>query len=279
MALAAELARSATGLSRQVSEDIKRAFSSLSEQGLPLAGEVKVIFGAMFWLIYTERESAAAVYPSRFASIDLSVEPEPIQEDDERPAAVSATVVAGSLGYDMQAQILDGILQAKGLVDTFGDFNFSTGTALDDLADQLAPQFESRIRNADIEDLQIPAQSTNPITLSDSMWLDTRVVSGDAVEVVDGAHYEGRQVGTSLLSVRTKDGAFGGDQIAEQVEVSVSRLQVSITPEDTLAAPEASLVFAVTVSGALHPERVEIARADSLKGRRRSRTTVTVHTR
>jgi len=266
MKLAAELARSATGLSRQVSEDIKRAFSALSDVGLPLAGEVKVIFGAMFWLIYSEREGAAAAYPSTFTSIDLTVDPDPIQEDDERPALVSATVVAGSLGYDMQAQILDGILQAKGLVETFGDFNFSTGTVLDDLASQLAPQFASRIRDADIESLQIPAQSTNPITLDDALWLDTRVVSGSAVEVVDGAHYEGRQSGTSLLSVRTKDGEFGGDQIAEQVEVSVSPLQVTIAPDEVFVGAGNPWEFLVTVAGSRYPQSVEIDPMVSLQG-------------
>ena len=268
MERAAALHRSATGLSRQVADDIQWLFSELGSGRirLPYAAEISVLFGAAFWIIYAEREAAAAVYPSQLTSISVSVGRDPILEDDPDPVAIQAQVTAGSLGYDMQEYILDGIEQAKGLIDTFGGFDFSTGTVLDDLAEELGPMFEERIRGADIESLQIPAAEFGPVTLADSAWIDARVVDGDAVEIVDDAQYFGRNDGTATLSIRTKDGKFGDGQLADQIVVLVEKLGMTMSPEEVFVVPDAVRTFDVTVTNSKYPEMVELSGVEELQG-------------
>lgn len=266
MELAQRLAESTYGMSREVAEDIKQVFSDLSDNDVPLAGEVKVLFGAMFWVIYAEREAAASVYPSFLAEMDVTVDKDPILEDDSVAAEIRAEVLAGSLGYNMQDQILDGIGQAKSLIDTYGDFDFSTGTELDDLADKLAPVFQDRIKDVDIDALKIPADSFGPIILADTMWLDSRIVSGDALTKLDDTHYRGRLRGTATISVRTGDGLFGDSQLARQIGMEVIPLQVGIDPTDVVLKDSEVKVFTVTVTDSEYPDSVELAWKDPHQG-------------
>ncbi len=265
MELAVRLQQSATGLSREVARDIVQVFSELGggRNQLPWANEISVLFSAVFWIIYSEREAEGSVYPSRLTSIEVAVDEEVIREDDPSLFSVSAQVTAASLGYNMQEEILAGISEAKRLVDTFGSFDFSTGDpVIDGAANQLSATFASRIQNIDIESLQIPADSFGPVTLRDSLWLDARVVAGDAVTIVGGVQYVGQKQGAATISIRTQDGAFGDDQLADQVDVEVDDIRVSIFPEEALAGDEPELNFEVQVHDAVFPDELEVDRSE-----------------
>jgi hypothetical protein len=266
METAAEMAASATGLSREVSEDIQQVFADLESNQLPLAGEVKAVFGAMFWVIYTQREQAASLLPSRLTAIDVMGDPVALEEDDERPATITANVYATSLGYNLQGQIIDGLNEAAGLVQTTGKFDFSTGTPLDDVAAKIAPKFESRLRDLQIDELDIPSELFGPVLLTEATWFTARLVEGEAVEVVGDVQFEGRRAGPAKLSVRTADGEFGGSQIAGQLDVEVKTLQVTISPTEASVAPGDPKSFDVTVARSYHPESVAVVNPGSLQG-------------
>lgn len=266
MEKAAEAAAAATGLSRQVAQDIQKAFANLESAKVPLAGEVKAIFGAMFWIIYTQREQAAALLPSQFTAMTVTADGDRILEDDEEPSMLAAEVYATSLGYDLQQQLLDGINEAMGLVQSTGKFELSTGTALDDVAAKIGPEFKRRLGDLDIEDLDLEPELFGPVPIDAPEWLDSRIVSGSSVEQVDDVSYRGMEVGTTTVSVRTQDGEFGGAQIAEQVGIEVVPIQVSISPTEVVIEPEDARSFDVTVTNAKYPDRVAIDPSVALQG-------------
>lgn len=266
MEKAAEAAEAATGLSRQVAQDIQKAFAALESASVPLAGEVKAVFGAMFWIIYTQREQAAALLPSQFTAMTVTADGERILEDDEEPSTLSADVYATSLGYDLQQQLLDGINEAIGLVQSTGKFELSTGTALDDVAAKIGPEFKNRLGDLDIEDLDLEAELFGPVPIDAPEWLDSRIVSGSSVERVDDVSYRGVEVGTTSVSLRTQDGEFGGAQIAEQVDIEVVPIQVSLSPTEATVEPEGARTFDITVTNARYPDRVAIDPSVALQG-------------
>lgn len=264
MKAAAEARRAASGLSREVAADIGKAFSAAGELGLPLADVVEAVFSAIFWVIYNEREKAAALYPSQFTSMSVKVDRESFLEDEDEQGRVSeAEVTATSDGYDLQKEILDGIEEAASLAQTTGKFDFSTGTPVDDAAGQLASVIEERLRAMDIEELDIGPELFGPVDVTDPSWIQARAVHPDVIEVVEGTTYEPRLWGDATLSVRTTDGEFGGEQISESVQITVTPLLVTITPTDTTVVagdPDhiQIVTFRVEVQGSAHPDSVDL---------------------
>lgn len=265
MGKAAEIARSVTGLSREAAEDIQQLFGSLERNGLPLAGEVKVVVAAMFWVIYAQREADASILPSYFVGAEANADPVELLEDDESQGGLTLDVTAANLGYDMQKQLIDGTKQATALSDKFGGFDFSTGTVLDKVVEKLAPQFEAALRDLDLDDLKVPSEQFS-VSILEAEWVDARVVSGEAVTIVDGVTFEGNRAGPATVSVRTKDGAFGGQQIAAQVSVRVPEIQVQVSPTDQVVGGGDTKTFDVTVSNSAHPDMVALVQPTPLQG-------------
>lgn len=266
MAAAAEARRSANGLSREVAADIGGAFSAASELGLPLADVVGAVFGAIFWVIYSEREKAAGLYPSQFTSMTVEVDRDRFLEDEDEQGRVSeAEVTATSDGYDLQKEIIDAIAQAASLAKTTGAFDpdLSTGTRVDETPGKLASVIEERLRAMDIDELQIEPELFGPVDVTDPAWIQARTVHPDVIEVVEGTTYEPRRWGNAILSVLTADGKFGGEQITQQVEIAVTPLLVTISPTDTtvLAGDPDDLqivTFRVEVQGSVYPDSVDL---------------------
>lgn len=268
MSAAAAADRAANGLSREVADDIGTAFSVVSQLGLPIAGAVESVFGALFWLIYSEREKMAALFPSRFTAMNIEVDKERFAEDEDADGRVTlARVSATSEGYDLQQEIIDGLKQAISLAESTGKFDFSTGTDADAVVSQVEGDLRAAIEawavDMEIEAFDSPAELFGPVTVTDPMWIEARIAAGESVELVGETTYEPRATGTSTLSVRTEDGRFGGEQIAEQVEITVAPLNVSISPADTIVGagdPEVVefVTFRVTVEESHSPDSVDL---------------------
>jgi hypothetical protein len=262
MSLAAEMARRATGASREVAEQIQKVFGDLADAEIPVAGQVRQIFAVVFWIIYTEREAVAATYPSVFTAAEASASPERMREDDGSDGMLRLTVTAASLGYDMQDQIVEGLDQIRAVIDQFGSFEFATGDAeLDEFASRLVAQAEKKIRATDFENLEIPASSVTR-TLGGDGYVDARVITGTAVETGILGRYFGKEAGTATVSLRTRDGAFGGQQIADQVDVTVLAIRLTISPAEVWLLPDAVKSFTVKVGDAVYPD--EIARDEEV---------------
>lgn len=265
----AEAQRRTEGISARVAADIIDAFSTLDEHGLPVAGVVSEIFSWISWLITTERTKAAALYPSTFTGMSLQVDRDRFMEDEDETGKLTfASVTATNLGYNLLNEIIDGIKQAVSLAETTGEFDFSTGTDADEAAsefrERILPIIEQRLRELQLEAFDIQPEPFGPVVVTDRKWIDARLAAGDAITLDEEAiTYEPRLFGESTVSVRTADGEFGGDQIAEQVVITVDELMVSISPATTFVAPSDPQnpqfeVFTVEVQDSKYPDMVDL---------------------
>lgn len=265
MSAAAKAQRRASGVAQRVADDIGTAFSNAGELKLPAADVAGEIFGQVFWVVQTLRERAAALYPSEFTAMTVEVDPAEILEDREVTGRVSrAEVTATNEGYDLQMEIIDAVSQALSLTETAEAFEISTGTFADTVVSELMPLVERAIRGAEIDALKVSPQTFGPVNVNDPEWIQLRVVSGPAVEVVDGTlTYKPRRRGSSVLSGRTFDGKFGGEQIARQAEVTIPAIELSLVPDDTTVAPRDPenpqvVSFRVEVRKSAHPDSVDV---------------------
>ncbi len=266
MAKAAEADRLAHGVSDKVAKDIEHAFAVADKLGLPLADVVKDVLGFMFWVVENDRKKTAALLPSYFTAMKMDVSQTTFLEDEAAQGSVShAEVFAANKGWDLGKEIIDGFLKAADLAETVGDF--STGTpAADKLASRLKSLVEKRLHEMKIEDLVISPEGFGPVDVTEPPWIQARVALGDAIAIVSGTTYEPRRAGMATLSVRTKDGGFGGQQIAAQADILVETIQLQIDPADTHIAPGKQKTFTVTVEKATHPEQVAIDGSVQLQG-------------
>jgi hypothetical protein len=258
MRAAASAKASADGISKRVADDIVKAFGVAGEHGLPVAEAVQTAFALTFWVIYTEREKAAALYPSRFTSMQLSVDRDRFFEDQDAHGRVShAAVYATNDGYNLQEEILGAVDQARTLAKQTGKFDFSTGTDADAVAGMLLPKIEARLREMRIEALDIPAELFGPVNVTEPAWIQARIAAGDAVAMVDETVYEPRAWGVATLSVRTRDGAFGGQQISDATDIRVEILKLTVSPDRIHLRAGEPQGFTVSVIDSRYPEMVE----------------------
>ncbi len=258
MRAAAAAKASSNGISKRVADDIVKAFGVASEHGLPVAEAIQTAFALAFWVIYTEREKAAALYPSRFTAMNIDVDRDRFLEDEDRSGRVSyAEVYATNDGYNLQEEIFGAVDQARTLAKQTGKFDFSTGTDADAVAAKLLPRIETRLRELQIESLDIDAELFGPVNVTDPTWIQARIAAGDAVAMVDETVYEPREWGVATLSVRTRDGAFGGQQIFAHTDVRVEILQMVVSPDKIHLRAGEPQGFTVSVIDSRYPELVE----------------------
>jgi hypothetical protein len=86
-------------------------------------------------------------------------------------------------------------------------------------------------------------------------WSTAKIV-GDAFSLKDSIHYDPENVGTAHFVVRTNSDKFGGQQATWQADLTVERLQVTISPTEVALAPGKSQKFQVQVTNAFHPDQI-----------------------
>lgn len=260
---------SANGISRKVADDIKNAFAEAGKRGVLLADVVAEAFGIASWIIYSQREKAAALYPSQFTDMSVLVSKERFYQDEEGQGRVNAaTVYATNDGYNLQDEIVEGVKQGISLAENHGKFDFTTGTDADQIAGRVQGRIrtivEQRLRESSIEELDISAELFGPVDVTDPMWIDARVAAGVSIEVDEETTvYTPKSEGSSTLSVRTEDGKFGGHQITASAEVVVTPVAISISPSEIFVAPTDPeniqlVTFTVLVQEAAFPDRVDL---------------------
>lgn len=273
MAAAAEARDAASSLSQKVVDDLVAALGEAAKHNLPGAGAVQSVLSSVSWLVTTERAKTAALYPSGFTDMTVEIDRDRFIEDEEATGHVTrAEVYATNEGYDLLKEIIDGVKQAMSLAQTTADFDFSTGTDADKVLPRLQKELrgalENKARDMALEDFNIEPEMFGPVDVNDPEWIQLDVHGEQAIAVPTGTTtYVPNLEGQSILSVRTRDGSFGGAQISDQLDVVVPPIAVSFSPDDLIVEPGdpdnlVVLDLELKVEEAMFPDRVELDQSD-----------------
>jgi len=252
------------GASGKVLTDIGTATGVLGL--VPGLGTPTAIGGAVAWGALSQKGRTAALLPSVLTGITVSYGAEQYREDEDGPGTWSATVTAANQGYDLGKEALEAMLQGAGvagLADSYqvggAEVNNILGAAL------TGPVAGELLNGGTVEEFQIPVETFGPVNVSAEQWSQVEIF-GDAFVVGTHNTYEPRAAGTAILSVKTKDGAFGGNQLTWQGDLEVLQLDIDILPAEVNLGPGEPQGFTVVVSNAIQPDQWEILPTDPFQG-------------
>jgi hypothetical protein len=257
MAIAADVKRSTEGISKKVADDIKYVIAVGTKLQLPAVDYVERAFGILFWYIYNEREKTAGTLPSAFTDMTVEVDKPTFLEDEDGPGQVTNAVVhATSTGWDATKAITEALDEGFALAKEatkFGEI-----PKADELTGQIGNMIKQRLGDLPLDELAIPPVEFGPVDVTNPEWLQMRIVTGNSVMLGSETMYDPARPGTTTLSVRTADGRFGGEGVAEQVGVTVGTLQLQFTPDEALVLPGDSVELTLSVSKSAYPSMVAL---------------------
>jgi len=252
------------GASGKVLADIGTATGILGV--VPGLAVPATVAGAVAWGALSEKSRTAALMPSVLTGITVNYGAAEFREDEDGPGTWSAEVTAANVGYDLGKEVLEGLLQATGVAG-LGDAYQVAGAEVNGLLSAFltGPVAADLLENGTVEGFQIPAETFGPVDVSAEQWSQVEII-GTAFAIVTHNTYEPRGAGTAQLSVRTRDGAFGGNQESWQGDIEVLPMDLDITPSDVNLGPSEPQGFTVTVSNAIAPDRWEVVNPEGLQG-------------
>lgn len=268
MVAAADAKKEISSISRRVKADIGNAMVTLLEKGGPVGEGAASALGYAAWVLESETQKAAALYPSRFTHIDVGLSHHRFKEDDPATGTVDwVNVWATSDGYDLQKEILDGFREATGTSNPLDKFGTSVGSSIDDQTNRLRGTLEAAAGDTELD---IEPELFGPVNVGVPDWTDMDVVAGESIQLGPELEYKAWIHGSSNLEIRTEDGMFGGQQIAKILEVTVGTISIVFTPADTLVpashSPHEVIEFDVKVEDAHFPDRVDIDLSYTVQG-------------
>lgn len=233
---------------------------------VPGLGTATAVGGALVWVAQTQDSRNAGMLPSLLTRMELDVERPVFMEDEEGPGTWTANVFATSNGYDMGKEALEGALQGAG-ISGIADKAQIAGAEIGDVTGWVltGPVANELLEGGTIDDFIIEAENYGPVLVNDDAWSEDRVV-GDAFSNETHRQFEPEEVGSATLSVRTEDGEFGGQQVAEQEELEVSQILMTVSPEEVYLLADQSFSFTFQVTNAKYPDRVRVLNPESLQG-------------
>lgn len=227
--------------------------------------------GLAIWTLQQLRQGTANLLPSAFVSMNFVADPLTFEEDRPGPGSwKDAMVEATSRGWRMDKLILDAAFQLVNARSAYKGWlkRFEPSDLGEDLVGLLQTMaIQEAINSTEGSDfVEIDPEIFGPVDVSSDTWSESRIAMGTSVELVSHTEYEPREPGISILSVRTEDGEFGGQQIAEQKQIEVEQIVISIDPLETRAKAGEMKEFTVTVENSKSPEMVEIDPSVPLQG-------------
>jgi hypothetical protein len=253
------------GASGQVLQDMAEFFTYAGM--VPALDAAASIAGFITWLALNDKLRTAALLPSTLTSMTMEVGPVEFLEDEAATGSWSnARVTATNIGWDFGKEFLEGLIAAAGAAGVFDKAQITAPVNGTLLAIATGPGVAQLIGDGTLESFQIPPETFGPVDVSSEDWSIARIATGDAVALTSHTQYEPRNAGTATLSVRTRDGEFGGQQESFEETITVGTIQVTISPDDVTLGPGLSQLFTVTVVNSADPEMVEIDDPSGLQG-------------
>ena len=266
MALALSLTLSATGAADEVLDDISTALAALGlvpHPGLQLGTAVAAL--AIF-VLQNERNKMAGLLPSSLTNMTVDFGQTTFKEDEEGPGGWSnAEVMATNDGWDMGMEAIEAALALAGHSRALERFvgQETVNDVLVLVFTQVGTWF---LDGATLDEFQIDPVPFGPVDVTGADWTEARVAQGDAVELTAHQIFELKKVGVATISVRTEDGRFGGQQVAEAGEITVEQLDLDIDPAEIVVEPGEVVFFNVTVDNSAYPAEVALVEGMDLQG-------------
>jgi len=228
---------------------------------VPGLGTPAGVAGFVVWLLQTSNSRTAALLPSSFVQTSGEVGRPTFKEDEPGPDRLDLfNATASNVGYDLGKELLNGLLQSSGVASTLDGFMDAEQVAGADVNSALSyvltgPVADGILKNAGVDALDLKPELFGPVLVMPQKWSTAKIV-GDAFTLRDSIHYDPEKVGTATLVVRTNSDRFGGQQATWQSELTVKRLQVTMSPTEVFLAPGTQQEFQVEVTDAFYPEQI-----------------------
>lgn len=267
MELASDVKFGIEGVSGEVLGDLSLAFATLGLIPIPAVEISTAIAGLIAFHVEAERTMMAGFLPSSLTSMQVDFRQTEFLEDDVGPGSwAQARVTATSEGWDVGALALKGMLAQAGVLRPLE--KYVSTHILDDFTTYLISTWliPSLIGDETLETFRTEPMTFGPVDVTSDEWSESSVALGNAVAFVGHQIYDLKRAGTATISVRTEDGAFGGQQIAESAQITIGQLDVDIAPDEVIVEPGELVAFTVTVSESAHPYAVDLVQGLSLQG-------------
>jgi hypothetical protein len=256
----------ASGFSDKVATDIITAITVTYEAfGDSPLGLIQFAFGTLSWATYMELENIARTFPSSYVSMRITVDREHFLEDEDAQGRVTdAQVLAASAGWDPQDAIEDAVKK----IQTVIDWGLSEELApfSEEIAESIGGMIAQRLEDgSDLSDVVVPPEEFGPVDFLDPARIHV-FVDGDAIAVVEGITYEPRREGEATLKVRTVNLSPAGGGAGDDMEIVVGKIEVGITPADTILPPGGSASLSAWATDAMFPAFVDLHEPENLQG-------------
>jgi hypothetical protein len=267
MALALSITLSTQGAAAEVLDYFSEALAVLGLVPHPAVDIGAAIAGYAVFTLQSQRNRLAALLPSFLADMSVDFRQTDFLEDEVGPGSwANAEVLATNDGWDMGKAVIEEALATAGYGRALE--KYGGAKALNDLMIYLVTQdlIPWLLGDQTLEEFYVDPVAFGPVDVTSDEWSEARVAMGDAIEFFQHQIYDLKKAGTATISVRTEDGKFGGQQIAEFAEITIGTLSLSITPLEIVVEPGEVTFFIVTVSNSAFPSEVAIDATVTLQG-------------
>lgn len=266
MKLAFEAKIRAEGAQGEILNDLNMMFGIASLAPNPLVEILSNVLGAMSWAIQNQRERTAALLPSYLSELIFIFSHVEFLEDDDSIGDWSADLVAENTGWDLGKEMIEFALQAAntlraieklGKADSINDLIVYIGSG---------PVAQALIGDGTLDEFVVNRQEFGPVDITSEDWSVADIVTGTSIELFSHNSYRPFEPGISRISIKTRDGKFGGNQIADFQDISVKQILVNISPDEVRSEPQEYFEFIARVQNSKYPELLEIDPSINLQG-------------
>lgn len=243
---------------------------------IPGLGQLSAVAAFITWMSVSDKVRTAALLPTLVLDFTVDADPFEFLEDEAGPGSWSTQLTAGSTGFDLGFEMVDGLLNAAGLAGVFDELLAGVddiqlgGPKLEDLKAAIfglitGPVAQALVGNETLSEFSIPPETFGPVDIRPEQWSET-VFDGNALAEPQHGQYDPVAPGEGRIVVRNLPGTFGGHELNDDLLIFVNELQVSIFPDDVTLAGMQEQTFTVTVTDADRPDMIEIVDPENLIG-------------
>lgn len=221
---------------QQVNRDLATAMTILGFIPHPAAQATSAGVGAIQFAYSTARQSLANLLPSQFVELAFQVSNPFFNEDSEETGTWSeAQVIATSLGWQLDATVVDGLLTLGGVGSAYSGWmnrfeSITSDAWMTTLRDFLVNNnLKDLVALGDGQVFEIDPELFGPINATGLPW--TRGYSlTEVISITGDQQYIPLEIGTDQLEIRSGEGLYGGAYVETAQTIEVRAITVDLDP-------------------------------------------------